>query len=362
MADGSFRQKSGFTIVQNSIARDKNISMKAKGLYLIIQSYITMPNRVWLKSDFMEKVQEGQKPFDSAWNELKENGYLKVHITMNGNKFEREYELLDVAAPGAHTFYYNSAGEVTKTVPKTSSENDKKDENLRLTPNGQVVESTENTEDLRHTKIGQVVTGSVVTGGVVTGQVVNGDVAIDNPKDDIYINNNTRDNNTLIDNPLLLQTENVTFEAESVKPDMSEEEEEEKIKKQINYERLIRKHCDSENKKLLTFIVRQMTEMVHESGSMVKISTNHLEPKTKVIEHLRSITYDDIENLLYMLPDKKENYIKNPIGYMRNCLFNIVDRRGAICYTNQIKHKGNNQGLIHQEYDFDELEKTLFGG
>ena len=339
MADGSFRRKSGFTIVQNSIARDKNISMKAKGLYLIIQSYITMPDKVWLKTDFMNMVQESQKAFDSAWNELKESGYLKVHITMNGNKFEREYELLDEARLGAHTYYYNSAGEVSKTVPETPAENDKKDENLRHTQKGHVV-------------IGQVVTGSVV----------NGDVAIDNLKEDIYINNNTKDNKTINNNPLPLQTETDTTEAKFVKPDISEEEEEEKIKKQISYDRLIRKHCDSENKKLLTFIVHQMTEMIHESGSIVKISTNHLEPKTKVIERLRSITYDDIENLLYMLPDKKENYIKNPIGYMRNCLFNIVDRRGAICYTNQIKHKGNNQGLIHQEYDFDELEKTLFGG
>ena len=357
MADGSFRRKSGFTIVQNSIARDKNISMKAKGLYLIIQSYITMPDKVWLKTDFMNMVQESQKAFDSAWNELKESGYLKVHITMNGNKFEREYELLDEARLGAHTYYYNSAGEVSKTVPETPAENDKKDENLRHTQNGDVVESTENTEDLRHTQKGHVVIGQVVT-----GSVVNGDVAIDNLKEDIYINNNTKDNKTINNNPLPLQTETDTTEAKFVKPDISEEEEEEKIKKQISYDRLIRKHCDSENKKLLTFIVHQMTEMIHESGSIVKISTNHLEPKTKVIERLRSITYDDIENLLYMLPDKKENYIKNPIGYMRNCLFNIVDRRGAICYTNQIKHKGNNQGLIHQEYDFDELEKTLFGG
>ena len=56
MADGIFRGKSGFTVVQNAIVRDRNVSMKAKGLYLIIQSYITMPDKVWKKSDFLKMV------------------------------------------------------------------------------------------------------------------------------------------------------------------------------------------------------------------------------------------------------------------------------------------------------------------
>ena len=38
MSDGFFRGKTGFTVVQNGIVRDRDVSMKAKGLYLIIQS------------------------------------------------------------------------------------------------------------------------------------------------------------------------------------------------------------------------------------------------------------------------------------------------------------------------------------
>ncbi len=49
MAEGFFRSKKGFTVIQNEITRDTGISLKAKGLYLIIQAYITMPDKKWQK-------------------------------------------------------------------------------------------------------------------------------------------------------------------------------------------------------------------------------------------------------------------------------------------------------------------------
>lgn len=115
MADGAFRKKTGFTVVQNSIIRDRDISLKAKGLYLIIQSYITMPDKVWKKSDFRGMVKEGEKAFESAWNEIKNAGYLKVHMFSNGLTWTVEYELLDDPKDGAHSFYYNAKGKLTST-------------------------------------------------------------------------------------------------------------------------------------------------------------------------------------------------------------------------------------------------------
>ena len=106
-------EKQGYTVVQNVISRDKSISMRAKGLYLIIQSYITMPDKRWLKSEFMKMVPEGEKSFNGAWNELKLKGYLKCQIHVDGNKFVREYELLDEPDFGPHTFHYNAKGELT---------------------------------------------------------------------------------------------------------------------------------------------------------------------------------------------------------------------------------------------------------
>ena len=82
MAEGFFRSKKGFTVVQNEITRDTHISLKAKGLYLVIQAYISMPDKKWTKEDFRNLTKEGKKAFDSAWKELKDFGYLKVHFML----------------------------------------------------------------------------------------------------------------------------------------------------------------------------------------------------------------------------------------------------------------------------------------
>ena len=42
---GQFKKKEqNFTIVCNSIIKNPNISLRAKGLYMLIQSYITIPD------------------------------------------------------------------------------------------------------------------------------------------------------------------------------------------------------------------------------------------------------------------------------------------------------------------------------
>ena len=115
MGDGVIRKKKGFTAVQNSVARARNLSIKAKGLYVVMQSYITIPDSVWKKSDIEAMCIEGSKQFNSAWSELKEKGYLRTHIFTENGTFRNEYELLDEPEPGPHTYYYNSKGELTKT-------------------------------------------------------------------------------------------------------------------------------------------------------------------------------------------------------------------------------------------------------
>lgn len=113
MAEGFFRSKKGFTVVQNEITRDVKISLKAKGLYLVIQAYISMPDKKWTKEDFRNLTKEGKKAFDSAWKELKDFGYLKVHFMPDNGKWKTEYELLDEPDLGPHTLYHNSEGEVS---------------------------------------------------------------------------------------------------------------------------------------------------------------------------------------------------------------------------------------------------------
>ena len=171
----------------------------------------------------------------------------------------------------------------------------------------------------------------------------------------IYINNiNNNKTDMSYTDPLPLHL----LQPEDIAEEKTEEDEEEEIKKQINYDRLLYKH--PANKKLIAFILSQIVKMVSEPNSMVEISHGHSEPKMKVIERLKRINFEDIENLLKMLPDENDCAIKNPVGYIRKCLYNIEDRREAVCSTKQIKD-GSNKGYMHTEYDFDELERIALG-
>lgn len=97
--EGFFRNKVPFVPISQVVAKDKELSLKAKGLYLLIQSYITIPNFKLYKSYLMSVCVEGQCSFDSAWNELKEKGYLKTYKVAKSDAkgFYYEYELLDAA-------------------------------------------------------------------------------------------------------------------------------------------------------------------------------------------------------------------------------------------------------------------------
>ena len=104
--DGCFRNKTAFVPIPQVVAKDKELSLKGKGLYLLIQSYITIPNFKLYKSFLMSNCLEGQSSFNSAWNELKEKGYLKIYKIAKADTkgFYYEYELLDAAEPDTPAF------------------------------------------------------------------------------------------------------------------------------------------------------------------------------------------------------------------------------------------------------------------
>lgn len=97
---GQFRKKKiHFTQVSNMALRDPALSLKAKGLYSLINSYITMENYTLYKNKLKQDVKEGEKAFESTWNELKSCGYL-IQYRLQDTKtkqFYYEYELLDEA-------------------------------------------------------------------------------------------------------------------------------------------------------------------------------------------------------------------------------------------------------------------------
>ena len=102
----NFRVKKGFTVVQNSVARDLTISEKALGLYVRIQCWITLPNPV-SKSFLMAHCNGREKAFDSCWKELQRLGYLKTYQYRSPGAvtFDTEHELLEVAEPDTPYFY-----------------------------------------------------------------------------------------------------------------------------------------------------------------------------------------------------------------------------------------------------------------
>lgn len=97
---GKFRKKKiSFSMVSNDIIRDKEVSLKAKGLYALIQSYITIENFTLYKDYLVSRCKEGKASFDSAWKELKSCGYLKQYKVNTKDGFSYEYELLDSPDP-----------------------------------------------------------------------------------------------------------------------------------------------------------------------------------------------------------------------------------------------------------------------
>ena len=132
MANGVFKRKRVyFSQVSNTALRDKNLSLKAKGLYSLIQSYITLEDFTLYKNYLMAQCKERETAFDSAWKELKKIGYLKQikYQDEKTGKWTYEYELLDepeVENPGVENPPVgNPDVENIPHINKTSSNNTK---------------------------------------------------------------------------------------------------------------------------------------------------------------------------------------------------------------------------------------------
>jgi len=106
------KKKRPFTQVSNSALRDPNLSLKAKGLYALINSYIDIPDFTLYKPFLIQQCQEGKAAFQTAWDELKKAGYLIQRQVRNGNRFNYEYELLDEPEKNSqHTDFRNTENE-----------------------------------------------------------------------------------------------------------------------------------------------------------------------------------------------------------------------------------------------------------
>lgn len=113
--NGKFRKKCGYATVSLCALRDENLSLKAKGLYSVIESYIRIPDFVLWKNTLIKCSTDGIRSFNTAWDELKKAGYLKQYRIRIEKGWKYEYELLDepdTSTPA--TIDVNMAGEIIK--------------------------------------------------------------------------------------------------------------------------------------------------------------------------------------------------------------------------------------------------------
>lgn len=325
MADGFFRSKQGYTVVQNVVTRDKKISLKAKGLYLVIQSNITMPDKKWLKSEFMNMVPEGKAAFDCAWNELKNNGYLHVHTYSDGKSFTYEYELLNEPVEGPHTFYYNSKGELSSTnLDRAAKKNEGKKESSE---DSEAEESQEKQGVSPYTDFRCI--GNQAIGNQVNGNQCNGDHANGNRANGNRGNNNNPLNTNPNNNYFNINTSIKSYPSSEVS---STQEEQmgldamdecdiymQIIKENVNYDELM-KHRDHEVRERYDELYQLICDVVCVPRKTVRVNGQDY-PYQLVRSQFLKIKQEHLE---YVAECLRANYteVGNIRAYLITALYN----------------------------------------
>lgn len=154
--DGKFRKKVPYASVSQVLIKDTSLSLKAKGLYSIIECYIRIPDFTLYKSHLINQSTDGLRSFNSAWSELKEHGYLKQYRIREAKGWRYEYDLLDepdLVTPA--TIDIDLSGEI---VIKESSQNNNSEQNMSNKNDGFTIDKNESAKllssdnDIQHTE------------------------------------------------------------------------------------------------------------------------------------------------------------------------------------------------------------------
>lgn len=134
---GKFRRtRKNFAQVSNFALQDPNLSLGAKGLYALIESYISIPDFVLYKTTLMKVCKEGKDGFQTLWNQLKNAGYLvQYKLVDSGGHFYYEYELLEKPQDEATTSGNSVSGKAVHGDSKTGEDgclNNKQENNTSL--------------------------------------------------------------------------------------------------------------------------------------------------------------------------------------------------------------------------------------
>ena len=80
----------------NGVLKDTDLSLQAKGLYILIQSYIGIPGIELFKRKLAQRCADSYYAFKSAWSELRNAGYLRHYSVRSSKGFSQAYDLIDV--------------------------------------------------------------------------------------------------------------------------------------------------------------------------------------------------------------------------------------------------------------------------
>lgn len=170
--NGAFRKKKiYFSQVSNVAIRDKKLSLRAKGLYSLISSYITLEDFTLYKNYLISLSEDGKDSFNRTWDELKGAGYLVQYQVRNDNgQYVYEYELFD--EPIELSDEDRAAAEQKEA--NRIARNKRKQENKKLKEQPQT-----ETPPMEKTTDGVSTTGSATTGesvSLITTDLNNTDV------------------------------------------------------------------------------------------------------------------------------------------------------------------------------------------
>lgn len=334
---GIFRKKTHFAAVSNSALKDPKLSLKAKGLYSVIQSYITIPDIELKKSKLRALCQEGEKAFDTVWKELKDAGYLKIYRSPTGadDQFRYEYELLDEAdlsRPGFLTL--NKLGEVVTTqnpgneqIPHTPQDGEHAKNDPPIAEQNPVTQP-ENTKDLAYPPNGGyanfIPDDPSDPHPPLFAPYANGTPCDSHPVPDGGNISNTKDNKTKYHKTY----KSVSQSTESTMTDGQIDEIRETLKEQIDYD-FFKENYPSDLAGV-DALINSMTEMLITPGT--KINGMVQSPKTLKV-YIDKADSTVVRDFIEHMRGKPMRGVKNISAYWRSAFINYLHEQAFIMLT-----------------------------
>lgn len=379
MENGFFKtRKNGYTVTLNSVIRDETLSLSAKGLYLNINSYISIPDFKVSKDFIFKKCREGKKAFGSAWKELKTKGYLLQEFHPDPDRkgqFTVLYELLDEpCADGIHTRYFNTSGKVTRELytdyhetaaPAVPDDDAEKTE----TNSDSLKDKTDdrNLSSLKCTSVSHAMpqrTLKMETSDHVPqkGYMVGEDTSDRYPLKGITLKGATHNNNIYNNTkPVYISSSSsYTYYKDEEKED-TEEDEEEKESESCG-QNPIKVLNNLSAYKLSPLLIKYIKEQVIDvkETAVYKVSKNKSISRTELLEVLDSLSFEQLKDIDGKLNDGTIKTSNGIAAFLYNATFTAGNKR--LCASEPGTGKKDSGGYNQRQYtatDFADIEKRL---